>query len=318
MAFAPMTQFDPGLIARIGDNFSRPIGAALQQGIVDWKQQKKEDAAAKALYNAVAPQPGEDGSTPAHPIMPAEQFNSLSARDRIGAVSGFVQSAALKNAIASGALEQSRAKYFDARAAQDTTAQANEDAFGKAANKAYTGNLVDAINQGQGPINPQPVNRAQLMSAVLADPQAVQSTSAKDILKQTLLGQGDGAADTPVVSQDLGHGRTAYRMPGSRQFEVKDNANENLLDTKPLAADIPAGHIALQSGKGWKVVPDPTQFKTTRDPLTGATTTEYIGKSKVNPDGSAAAKPNEVTRYTAMGRAAIYDANTKQFLRYAN
>ena len=283
-----MTQFEPGLISAIGENFNRPIGAALQQGIVDWKQQKKEDAAAKALYNAVAPAPGADGSAAAHPIMPPEQFNALSARDRIGAVSGYVQSAALKNAIASGALETARAKYFDARAAQDDTAQANENAFGQAANKAYTGTLVDAINQGQGPINPQPVSRAQLMSAVLADPQAVQSASAKDFLKQTLLGQGDGAADTPVVSQDLGHGRTAYRMPGSRQFDVKDNLDEDLLATKPQASDIPAGHIALQSGKGWKVVPDPTQFKTTRDPFSGATTTEYIGKPKVNPDGSPA------------------------------
>jgi hypothetical protein len=327
-----MTQFEPGLISAIGENFNRPIGAALQQGIVDWKQQKKEDAAAKALYNAVAPAPGADGSAAAHPIMPPEQFNALSARDRIGAVSGYVQSAALKNAMASGALETSRAKYFDARAAQDSNANAADNKFTANYLQATSPQLqaggVPLVQGGGGFPGGSP-----LMTAVDGPAPAVNpNLNRNDILRMALqsgmrpeaalaratgLG-GDGAADTPVVSQDLGHGRTAYRMPGSRQFEVKDNADENLLDTKPQAADIPAGHIALQSGKGWKVVPDPTQFKTTRDPFTGATTTEYIGKSKVNPDGSPAAKPNEVKRYTAMGRAAIYDANTKQFLRYDN
>jgi hypothetical protein len=45
-----------------------------------------------------------------------------------------------------------------------------------------------------------------------------------------------GAEDTPIVPQDLGNGRTGYRMPGSKQFEIKDDPTSLESGATPMTA----------------------------------------------------------------------------------
>lgn len=94
--YSPGVQFDPGIIER---GFARS-GAAIAGAIQDYGALKKQDKAAKALFDALEPE--EDAATGAlkpHPLgLTKDAFNSMSAQDRIAKISGFVEAEALKSA----------------------------------------------------------------------------------------------------------------------------------------------------------------------------------------------------------------------------
>ena len=82
-------------------------GSSIARGIKDWKQAKKEDKAAKAVYEAVTPPPGAAGETPAHPFgVSKEEFEGMSRDDRIAFTQGNIEALSIKNAMAKMQAEQ--------------------------------------------------------------------------------------------------------------------------------------------------------------------------------------------------------------------
>lgn len=97
--------------------------------------------------------------------------------------------------------------------------------------------------------------------------------------------------DQPIIEQNLGGGYRGFRLPGSKQMDVRPDLAEGLHLTKPRPEDIPEGYIALPFGRYWKVEPDPTQFEETRTGLPGldlTITKRYVGKRKTQPGQTTA------------------------------
>jgi hypothetical protein len=122
MPYNPGVQFDPSLITRSGDALSGAI-----VGIADnFAQLKKEDKAAKALYDALQPEADAmTGEQKGHPLgINKEQFATMSSKERVAKVGGFVKAQALKSAMAE---QQQRAKEFQLREKEVAAAVAESE-----------------------------------------------------------------------------------------------------------------------------------------------------------------------------------------------
>lgn len=181
MAFRPAAQFDPGIIERGFAN----VGNAIAGGIQNYTALKKQDKAAKAIYDALEPEADEaTGALRAHPLgMNRDAFNSLSAPDRIAKIAGFVEAEAVKSArrreqreAQEMALrgreltlrEQQAALQLDDRAGQRQA----DNALARALQASRTPAVATPGPFG-GPVAPGGVSVDRLLEALAENPQAV-------------------------------------------------------------------------------------------------------------------------------------------------
>ena len=247
MAYAPMTQMSPELMTHGWD----AANANLKGAVMDLAQTRKNAKAADALYNAMTPAAGADGSTPAHPVMGKDQWQAMGWNDKAATMQGYVQSAALKNAIASGALETARAKYFDARAAQDSNADAADNKFTANYLQATSPQLqaggVPLVQGGGGfpggsplmtavdgpapAVNPNP-NRNDILRMALQSGMRPEAALAR----ATGLG-GDDSTDNPVVVDKSSlPNASIVKLKRGNSFQVVQNPADGgaLPDAQPV------------------------------------------------------------------------------------
>ena len=119
-------------------------------------------------------------------------------------------------------------------------------------------------------------------------------------------GQLTAAADKSVkfVKSPSGY-NVAVGSGGQFQFEPGAAAEADLLTTKPKEDDIPDGFTAVQAGKGWKVIQDPSQWRTivttdNSDPMNPKAihTQEFIGKGAGKGAPAPAAAPGAAMTMT--------------------
>lgn len=90
------------------------IGNSLAQGIKNYQQEKKDDKAARAVFDALSPNASADGSTRPHPFgISKDEFDGMSRRDRIGFVSGAMQAQHVKEFMDQARERQDEAEAWD-------------------------------------------------------------------------------------------------------------------------------------------------------------------------------------------------------------
>jgi hypothetical protein len=169
--YAPGIQDRSGELMALGiAGAGRALGEGLGQMSINYAQQKKDDAAAKALYNAMMPEAGQDGATAAHPIMPKEKFELLSAQDRIAATAGYVKNTVLQQAMAEHKQQQQMRKLQ----IEDAVAQQGAEGALPGALKTFfapdqrqvTPNMMAGAAAGAGPVS---AGRAKVLESAMAD-----------------------------------------------------------------------------------------------------------------------------------------------------
>jgi hypothetical protein len=109
-------------------------------------------------------------------------------------------------------------------------------------------------------------------------------------------------------------GKTIVRSKHGKDFQIVDISPEGGLDIK---IDPDTG-LAFFMNKGSKVLVPPEQIEMARRMRARNQPAGTPAPAPAAPAAAPAATPaNEVKRTTSDGRVAIFDANTKQFLRYA-
>ena len=107
--------YNPGVVDHSGELLGRGIeqfGASIGQGIADLGRTRKEAKAADAMYNALQPDDGADGSSPSHPLMPKDKWDSLSWQDKTASMGGWVKAQAIKSYI-SDQQQQQQQQHLD-------------------------------------------------------------------------------------------------------------------------------------------------------------------------------------------------------------
>lgn len=180
MPYNPGVQFDASIIER-----GAARNNALLGGIIDeFKQVKKQDKAAKAIFDALEPE--EDGATgalQAHPLgLTKDAFNSLSSQDRIAKISGFVEAEAIKSARGKARREEARARLEQAlgeqQLASGTRQNTADDALAAMMQSGRVPGAPAVATPGPfgGPVAPAQApgfNLERALQSLPANPQAV-------------------------------------------------------------------------------------------------------------------------------------------------
>lgn len=83
------------------------IGATIAGGIKNWQQEKKEDKAARAVFDALDPEDSDESGRAPHPFgITKDELDGMSRADRIAFVGGKVQSLSVKQHMAQMEREQ--------------------------------------------------------------------------------------------------------------------------------------------------------------------------------------------------------------------
>jgi len=89
-------------------------------GIKNWQQEKKDDKAARAIFEALMPAEGEDGALASHPFgLGKDEFDGMSRADRIATVKGKVEALSVKNFISRMEADKEMRARFAAERASD-------------------------------------------------------------------------------------------------------------------------------------------------------------------------------------------------------
>lgn len=155
--YAPQAVFTPGITQPGMQNLEQGI-AAFGQGFRQLSKQKK---AADALYAALAPEPGQDGSQAANPIMPKEKWDLLGAQDKIAAVGGYVKKTALDSAVQEMKLRNLAIQDAISRQAAKGQLPGAIQAFIAPDNRTITPNQMAGMAGGAGPVAAGPANALQ-------------------------------------------------------------------------------------------------------------------------------------------------------------
>lgn len=218
MPYNPGVQFDPGIIER---GFARS-GAAIAGTIQDYGALKKQDKAAKALFDALEPE--EDATTGAlkpHPLgLTKDAFNSLSAQDRIAKISGFVEAEALKSARRkeqmAGEEMELRKQEAAARLASFTREQRSDDALATALQSSRLPAVTTPGPFG-GPVAPPSMSPDRLLAALAENPQSVNARGFSNVDNIVRAMQEQGGEIMPVARR-IG-GRDLLVNPRSGAFQ---------------------------------------------------------------------------------------------------
>jgi hypothetical protein len=262
-------------------------GAALMEimGQKDRKaEQAKEEAKQFKTYVAMGEQIGLNK-------------DELLTRD-LGTVRGMVEGKIAKQKFDEGA----------ERFKQLMGERAAREAFGRSMNQAQGRNLLDTLGQGNGPVRPPALTSDQVMQAMTQNPESFNAPQSTDLLRIMQSGQDDPTRSMFAESNLL-----------NARAKMLDAQRRNTATTTQPAAtgpaalppvpefDPPEGYNWTFNGKAWQMTQP--RGKTTGDALS----------EKLGVGGKVGGKPaKEVTRQTKDGRMAIFDEDTKQFLRYAN
>lgn len=187
------------------------------------EQQKKEDKAAKALYDALTPE--EDvftGEVPKHPLgMKKDAFNALSARDRVAAMGGLLKANALKSALEDQAMQQAE---FQRAALADTELMA-------AIRTAGQPSATEAMDIGPGAM---PLNEGRLLEAIRQHPNAVLSPRFGNVM-EAMRATGGQEAPLGFGPEDvIDLGKIDPRLEGQFQVRQSRGSFQNL-NTQPRA-----------------------------------------------------------------------------------
>lgn len=185
MAFAPSVNFDSSIISNAWGNVGNSIADAIGQS----KKARLEAKAADAIYAALQPQDGQDGSVPAHPFMAKDQWDSLSWSDKTAKMGGFVKAEAIKSALEDQKLQRQRAALEQQRLQQLIAGgQAEQD----------NANALQTVFQNAGRQNTTlPGTISEMMGAPSAFP--------------GITAQAQGTPDVARILQEA----SAYRGPGN-------------------------------------------------------------------------------------------------------
>lgn len=240
MPYNPGVQFDPGIIER---GFAR-TGNAIAGAVQDYGQIKKQDKAAKAIFEALEPE--EDGATgalKAHPLgLTRDAFNSLSSRDRIAKISGFMEAEAVKSArrkeqMATQEMQMRgeelglRKQDAAARLAALAREQGSEEALATALKSALPGAAQGATPEMFAAPGGQPPPTAEsLLRALAENPQAINA-------------RGMGNVDNLM--------RALQEGQGGQQFEFNPER-----DVIPLS-QLPGQFFTRTSKGGGQIVQNP-------------------------------------------------------------
>lgn len=206
--YNPGVQFDASIIERGWGN----AGNAIAGGIKDWQVIKKQDKAAKAIFEALEPEEdGVTGALKAHPLgLTKDAFNSLSSQDRIAKISGFMEAEAVKSARRKEqrAAQEMKLREEDmgmrredlvvrkqdaaARLAALTREQGSDDALAKAL-QAANRPAISTPGPFGGPVAPGGVTPDRLLEALAQNPQAINARGMSNVDNlMRALQEGDG------------------------------------------------------------------------------------------------------------------------------
>jgi len=211
-------------------------GNSIAGGIRDFKQEKKEDTAAKAIYEALAPQPGADGSVTGHPFgVTKDQLDGMSRSDRVAYVHGQVQSLAVKQHMAQ--LAQEQAAY------QDQQQQ-------RAAGVKFINNLAQP-GAAPGPVDPEAGVPLSAPGPARFDPQSFMRAASKagyrlepkEMVQWMRENAADAGSETPV-------GWTSPAGNPYVKYHHTLTADRAPFDLSQYAGSVPNGWTAAPDGRG--------------------------------------------------------------------
>jgi hypothetical protein len=206
---------------------------------------KEADTVARAMYKYLDPGKGPDGSQAANPLGPKDQWDLMSAQDRVAHAMAFTQAETLKRARSDQQQqEQMRSLQIQGlelamgadRALEDVVRRAGREDItvpGSVTNAMFAG---DPMRQGAFPPIPTqatvPITSERLMQAVANVPAAVNSQNFDKVLRA--MEMSDNKPTLPI--QALVGGRSLLVNPRSGAFQ-------DITPVKPQS--IPEGFVAL-------------------------------------------------------------------------
>jgi hypothetical protein len=168
-----------GGAANLRNNSSSNLRALFQM-LSDHSEKEKQTVAlgkaAQAAYKSSPQLQEKIGMTP-------EGFQALSATDQHSAVTGAIAGDAYERGRTE---EQLRTKQMLQQLASMESTQTANTAFGNDVSQVYGRNTMNTLAQGNGPVNPPPVDARQIAAGL--SPQAWQSPQASGLLRE--LAQG--------------------------------------------------------------------------------------------------------------------------------
>lgn len=221
----------PEIIAQGGANFANSIGqglqklgdsigAALQQRRERAKQELSLGKSAVATFKASPELQKTVG-------MPLEEFLLKSPKEQSDLVHGAIAGSGFEQG-----RQQERAQLAAALTQQQAAAQevAANTAFDTAQSRAVGKNLLAALNQKQGPVNPPPVALEDLVNEIVRTPGAGRSQAGSRLLEQGLIESGKTARTGAPVVLPPGARATGFNVGPNgvtQQFSVDpDRAGE--------------------------------------------------------------------------------------------
>ena len=221
MAYAPQAVFQPG-ITQAG---AAQLGQGLENFAGDMGRLAKQKKAADALYQAVQPDAGDDGTQAANPIMPKAKWDLMGAQDKVAAMGAYVKNTALQSAMAEQQFRQAEAQKAMAQAQAEGGDARLLQALDQQVNSAPTDSLT-----GEPMTNdPQtvavasaltPIQRAVIHAGAGMGPNQKGSAAAiyRALLPQ-IMGQGN-EGDPKFTTDTSVPGYTLTGLKGSKQWQA--------------------------------------------------------------------------------------------------
>lgn len=181
---------------------------------------------------------------------------------------------------------------------------AQED-FAKALQQAGGRNVIDTLNQGQGPIRLPALNSDMVLQAMSQNPGSFNARNAPDLLRIMEAARPDPTKEMFANANLLN--AQANLEDAHRRSQPKPTVSNELPPQPDF--DPPEGYNWTFNGKSWQMTQP--RGKSVGDAVAMKLEAGKAGEAK--PQG----KVNEVIRMTKDGRRAIFDADSKQFIRYA-
>jgi len=293
---------------------NRRMKIAESQNALAWQQfaeqqaerDKRDSAAGKAAEAAYDADPDLASSMG----MTKESFRNLSALDKAARVRGVYEAQGqrkLMQELAARKMEMDADSNF-------TQAMTDSTKFTTAMpSPSAPGFMPDLPVQTTGT-----PTRASIMQAMAAHPLAWQSKRADPLLNYHLLQDPETAGLVPGVAQPISGAPGHMFVPLSRGSGTVINTAQ----AKPTAVYTnPEQHPAGVPPKGFQWIWDGEKWKMASERGENPLSILLGNGGAVSTGGPAqapSAPPAEVVRLTKDGRKAVFDANTKQFLRYAD